>query len=172
MTDRNQIDDDGSNGIQDDEFALLVNEHINSYIRLADNKASILLSALVAYLGISLGVLGSLWSGGGTFFQISSSLTVLTALLAVYYSASAVYPKTPETPQGLILWDSIAKRTREEYLGEIKNRSDEQLLEELIDENYMLAKVSVEKYSQVRSALICTGVTVALALATVIGYIM
>lgn len=167
MTDKKSDGNGTGDGIERSEFAKLVHGHLNKYISLADNKASILLSALVAYLGISLSVIGSSWADLTGEFKILSGLTVITALAAVYFSAKAVYPNTPETPQGLILWDSITAKDREEYQSEIMEKPEKRLLEELIDENYKLAEVSVKKYTRVRRALLFTGATVALAIFTV-----
>lgn len=172
MDDSNSSRDDNDHKISRNQFALLVHDHINKYIKLADNKASILLSGLVAYLGISLSVIGSNWFKMGVPFKFWSFFTVSTAMIAVYYAASAVYPNTPETPQGLILWDSIVKRSQERYRDVMMNKPEEKLLEELIDENYKLAQVSVGKYVQVQNALVWTGLTVACALVTLLWFII
>jgi len=168
MTDENSAE----GGVETAEFVLTVQEHLNQYIELADRKASILLSALIAYLGISFGVISSTWIGSGLIYKIASVVTVGTALFAVTFAAGAVYPNTPKTPQGLILWDSIADWTREQYMDEIFSKSEEDLLEELIDENYQLAEVNVKKYSRVKYAILCTGITVFFGLLTISVFII
>lgn len=142
------------------EFSELVRNHQNSYIRVADNKASILLSGLIAYVGLSLSVMASNLETEGTAFLLVAALSVLSALASIYFAASAVYPSTPETPQGLIMWESILENSEEEYRQIIRSKSSDQLLDELIDENYQLAAVNDEKYRYVRLALLSTIPTV------------
>lgn len=138
------------------EFSELVRDHQNSYIRVADNKASILLSGLIAYLGLSLGVIASNFESEGTIFLLVAGLSVLSALISIYFAASAVYPNTPETPQGLIMWESILEKSEQDYRRTIHSKSSEDFLNELIDENYQLAAVNDEKYKYVRRALLAT----------------
>lgn len=141
-------------------FSQLVRDHQNAYIRVADNKASILLSGLVAYLGLSLSVIGTNLRAEGMFFHIVAAISVMSAIVGIYYAASAVYPNTPSTPQGLIMWESIIEKSEERYRKTIKSKNSDELLDELIDENYQLAKVNSTKYQQVRHALQATIPTV------------
>lgn len=157
-----------SDDLSSKEFALIVRGHLNSYIKLADSKASILLSGLVAYLGLALGVIGANFNGSGLTFKISAVLTVFSGAIAAYYAASAVYPNTPETPQGLVLWESIVNNSIDEYRSKIKDKDSEELLDELIDENYKLAEVSDTKYDTVRKALWAVGATVLTGIATIV----
>lgn len=148
------------------QFSQLVRDHQNAYIRVADNKASILLSGLIAYLGLSLSVIGASLETEGDLFIGSASLSVLSALIAIYFAASAVYPNTPETPQGLIMWESIIQKGEQGYRETIQAKSSEELLNELIDENYQLAVVNNTKYQQVRLALLATIPTIGFGITT------
>jgi hypothetical protein len=143
------------------QFSQLVRDHQNAYIRVADNKASILLSGLIAYLGLSLSAIGANVGSEGSIFLIIAAGSILSSLVAIYFAASAVYPNTPTTPQGLIMWESIIEKGEQGYRESIQGNSSEELLEELIDENYQLAKVNDTKYRQVRCALLATIPTVA-----------
>lgn len=142
------------------QFSQLVRDHQNEYIRVADNKASILLSGLVAYLGLSLNAIGSNLGEEGAFFLWIAGGSVLSALVAIYFAASAVYPNTPQTPQGLVMWESIVEKSEQGYRETIHTKDPDQLLDELIDENYQLATVNDTKYKQVRRALQATIPTV------------
>ena len=124
---------------------------------MADRKASLLLTAHVAYLGLMANAKNSNWQGATVDFKLFSSAVVLSAAFAGIFEAKAVYPKTL---QRLILWESIVQRSSEEYRREIRGKSGESLLRELIDKNYKLAEVADGKYDDVRNALWCTGVTV------------
>lgn len=153
-------DDEAQEDLSAKEFSELVREHQNTYIKVADNKASILLSGLVAYFGLSLSVLGSNFLTQGQPFIIFASLSILSAIIGIYYAAFAVYPNTPETPQGLIMWESITSNSIEEYREIVKSKSSEELLSELIDENYELAGVNDRKYYKVRRAIQVTAFTI------------
>jgi len=48
-------------GISKEDFSLLIHRHLNKYITLADNKASILLSAQLAFIGLSANFLNNVW---------------------------------------------------------------------------------------------------------------
>lgn len=149
------------------EFAKLTHGHLNDYIKLADRKASLLLSAHIAYLGLVTTVISSNFQSSPWIFKVSSSVTVLFAALATVFATKAVYPNTPETPQGLILWESIVQSTSDEFRDNIRGKDDDELLTELIDENYALAEVADGKYDDVRKALWCTGVTVISTIVTI-----
>lgn len=162
--DTGTIQEDNSVELTAAEFSELVRVHQNSYIRVADNKASILLSGLIAYLGLSLSVIASNIESEGTIFIVAAGFSVLSALFSIYYAASAVYPNTPETPQGLIMWESIVEKSEEEYRETIRSKTSEELLEEIIDENYQLARVNDKKYEYVRRALLTAIPTVGFGL--------
>lgn len=142
------------------QFSKLVRDHQNAYIRVADHKASILLSGLVAYLGLSLSAIGASFGSEGTPFLAIAGVSILSALVAIYFAMSAVYPNTPPTPQGLIMWESIVEKGEQGYRETIQAKSSEELVNELIDENYQLATVNKTKYQQVRLALLATIPTV------------
>jgi hypothetical protein len=160
--------DNSSGELSVKEFSQLVRDHQNIYINVADNKASILLSGLVAYFGLSLGVISSNFSTQGQPFIVFSALSMFSAVVGIYYAASAVYPSTPETPQGLIMWESITSNTNDNYRRMIKNKSSDELLNELIDENYKLAQVNNNKYYRVRRALQATAPAVAFGIGAIV----
>lgn len=142
------------------QFSQVVRDHQNNYIRVADQKASILLSGLIAYLGLSLSAIGANIGSEGTTFFVIAGISILSALVGIYFAASAVYPNTPPTHQGLIMWESIIEKGEEGYREAIRSKSSDELLNELIDENYQLASVNDMKYEQVRWALWATIPTV------------
>ena len=173
-TEKETTDQHASNeaDLTTEQFSQLVRDHQNAYIRVADNKASILLSGLIAYLGLSLSVIGRNFASEGLVFLAIASASVVSALVGIYFAASAVYPNTPETPQGLIMWESILKKGESGYRKTIREKSSEELLDELIDENYQLAQVNDTKYKQVRKALLATFPTVAFGILTIVLLVM
>lgn len=159
--DRNEED-----GIESAEFAQLVYNHQNKYIDLADRKASLLLSAHIAYLGLFANMMSRVWETTTVIVKVSSVVTSVSIILVIVCATKAVYPNTPETPQGLILWESITDNSIEEYREKVMDRSNEELEEELVDESYKLAEVASSKYPSVRNAMRFTGIVFFLSIAT------
>lgn len=145
------------NTITKSEFVLMVHDHLNQYIQLADSKSSLLLSAQIAYLGLFGNIVRTLWQNSGNWFKISVAFTAASLILAVLFAALAVYPRDPETNQGLIFWQSILRQNERSYRLAVLDASGEDLLHEVIDENYALAKVSDGKYDNVRRTMVFTG---------------
>jgi hypothetical protein len=149
-------------GIPTDEFSMLTYEHLNSYIKLANQKASILLTAQLAYIAIFSGMLKDAWISTDLVFQVVAIVTVTISMAAAYFAARTVYPDTPDTSEGLILWESILDRELVDYKNEIREENDEDdFLGELLDENYQLARVANRKYNHLRYSLLLTGGMVA-----------
>lgn len=151
---------ENKDGISHTEFAKITRQHLNEYIKLADQKSSILLSAQIAYIGLTGNFIQSSWRTSPDIHHVLSIVTLLSAIGAGLFAGRVVYPKTPKTKQGLILWESIAERTGPEFRSEILAKSQGELRNELIDENHKLAKVSTEKYDNLRWSLRMTAITV------------
>lgn len=136
------------------EFIRISYEHQNTYIKLADQKASLILTAHVAYLGLFLNFAGNLWPKASVCLKILIIYTLIAIVGVVAFAARAVYPSTPETPTGLILWESIVNQSMEEYRYEIlSHRSRDELLVELTDETYQLAQAADNKYINIRYSM-------------------
>jgi hypothetical protein len=151
-------------GISHVEFATQTRQHLNKYIKLADQKSSILLSAQIAYIGFTGNFIQSSWMSSSGCLRILSVLTLLSAIGAVAFAGRVVYPKTPKTKQGLFLWESIADRTGPAFRKEILAKTQDELRDELIDENHKLAKVSTRKYYNLRWSLRMTAITVMISI--------
>jgi len=157
---------DNSDSLLHTEFAKIVREHHNEYIKLADRKASVLLSAQLTYLALFGNLVGNSWSSGSLIFKTMSVLTIGLVIVAIVFATRAVYPNEPETDQGLILWKSIISRSPTEYQEAVRNKTQEELFNELVDENYQLAVVTDEKYSNIRKTMWATGLVVVSTLIT------
>lgn len=164
MSEHDESDD--SNRLRHTEFAKIVREHHNEYIKLADKKASVLLSAQLTYLALFANLVGNSWSSGAGVFKLMSGLTIGLIIIAIFFATRAVYPNEPETDQGLILWKSIISRPSTEYQESVRNKTQQELFNELVDENYQLAQVTDEKYSNIRKTMWVTGLVVIATLMT------
>ncbi|MDT3437954.1 Pycsar system effector family protein [Haloarcula sp. 1CSR25-25] len=146
------------------QFVEKTHEHLNEYINLADRKASVLLTALLAYLALYANVAAPVWSTSSICFKLLTALVGVAGLFGIGFAGWTVYPRTPETPQGLMLWDSITDMSNDSYRESLQDLDANGVVEELIDENYQLAKVASKKYQYLRFALIATGVMVILSI--------
>ena len=149
--------------ISPDDLVTRTNDHLNRYISLADNKASILLTAQVAFLG--------LFANGMSDLSIESRIVWWSALISVgftvvgvFLSGWVVYPRTPKPETGLIFWENIVEYdSKETFQEEFQQLEDGRPKEELIDENYDLATVANNKYCFLRWSLRLTAGTVVFA---------
>lgn len=150
------------------DFAERTHDHLNRYITLADRKASILLSGQLAFLGLFANVVNAGWQTSALCFKLTAAFTVVFGLTTAFFGGRVIYPRTPDTDDGLMLWSSILTRSIDDYVDEISHLSDDDALEAISKENYMLASVADNKYENLRITLILTGITVFLALLSII----
>jgi|GEM_PF-5411435 len=152
---------DDETGISTKEFTQLSYEHLNRYIKLANQKASILLTAQLAYIAIFANTLSQVQISQDITVQVLGIGTVVIAAGAAYFAARTVYPDTPDKEDGgLMLWGSILEYERDGYKQRIIGDDSGDLLSELLDENYQLAKVAHKKYDRLRNSLLLTGAMV------------
>lgn len=149
------------------DFATRVQDHLNHYIDVADRKASILLTGHLAFLGLYANLVNPVLSNPTIPEVFMIILTAISSVVAGGFSLSVVYPRTPETSQGLMLWTSITSRSEDEYREDLKELDAGSILDELIDENHALAKVADRKY---RHFKISSGATVLMVVVAVISY--
>lgn len=149
--------------ISHSQFVERTHDHLNGYIKFADQKASLLLTAHIAFLGLYATVIESNWLAEGVFFKVTTTLMLLFSLASAALAGWTVYPRTPETQQGLMLWNSINEKSIDQYKSEVRKLDDDKIVEELLDENYQLSNVAVAKYKSLRVALIFTAFTAVFA---------
>lgn len=154
-----------------DELVTRTHDHLNRYITLADNKASILLTAQFAFLG--------LFANAIRILTIESDLVWWSALLStgfgvigIFLSGWVVYPKTPKPETGFIFWENISEyESAEAFQKAINKLGDGDAQEQLVRENYDLAKVASNKYYYLRWSLRFSGAMVLLMVVSGVGYI-
>ncbi|TKX61119.1 hypothetical protein EXE48_08715 [Halorubrum sp. ASP1] len=149
--------------ISPDELVTRTNDHLNQYISLADNKASILLTAQIAFLGLFANAVSDL-SIESQIVRWGAILSVGFTVAGVFLSGWVVYPRTPKPETGLIFWENIIEYdSKEEFRDEFKQLEDGRAQTELIEENYDLATVASSKYCFLRWSLRFTAGTVVFA---------
>lgn len=146
-------------------------DHLNRYIAIADKKASILLTAQLAFLGLFANVIKNLpiqppiiwWSA-----LLSTGFTVF----GIFLSGLVVYPRTPKPETGLIFWENIVEYdSKEKFRSQVEQLSDDGPQKQLIEENYELATVAHSKYCFLQWSLRFTAGTVVFSVIVGVFYL-
>jgi hypothetical protein len=145
-------------------------DHLNKYITAADNKASILLTGLFAFLGFSATLINDILSETSTLFNLFASLGAISGLIAAFLAGLVVYPRTPNPENGFIYWENILEHgERDDFVDAVEKLDGDSALTELSKENYDIAKVAHQKYRYLRWSL---RVTLLMALFAVIATVI
>lgn len=145
------------------ELVARTHDHLNKYIALADNKASILLTAQFAFLGLSANAMRDL-SLQSSIVWWSALLSAGFTVIGMFLSGWVVYPRTPKPETGLIFWENINEfDSKEAFQEEFEQLEDDGPQKHLIEENYDLAAVAHYKYYYLRWSLRYTAGTVIFA---------
>ena len=156
-----------------EELAKRTHTHLNTYITSADQKASILLTALFAFLGFYGSGVGAVWQDASLSFKLLSGLTIGSGLIGALFAGLVIYPRSPQGEEdGLMFWESITSRDQSTFVSEVTSLNDDAALEEIIKQNHTLAEVADGKYKYTRCALIATAVSVGFAMASAGSYFL
>jgi len=138
-------------------LAKQTNDHLNTYIKLADQKASILLTGQFAFLGLAATVVVDILSETTTEFHILAGLGTVCGLGGMLFAGLVIFPRTPKAKEGYIFWEHILEHdSREQFQDQFSELNESEILDELVKENYSLAKVAQQKYRHLRIALVAT----------------
>jgi len=140
-----------------DAVASEIYEHLNTYIKLADQKASILLTAQFAFLGLFANALRTLLPETGTLFHGVAILTALSGFIGIICAGFVIYPRTQppaNNDAGFIFWEDILDHSSSTaYNDAFTELNETALRDELVAENYALAEITETKYRYLRWAL-------------------
>lgn len=134
-------------------------EFIRTYIRHIDQKASILLTVLIAILGLFGNALRTgqlvldtweiVWGGAAVFFAV---LSLTLATWSVYPKANK--PSEGDDP-GYLYWERILLfNDEDEVADKIKDLPPEESLQVLSKDLYYIAEIARNKYDNLRRALV------------------
>lgn len=141
-----------------------IQDHLNKYILGADQKASILLTGQLAFLGLAATTVKDLIKTTGELFYWSSIGAGGAGIVAAFFAIVVIYPRTPSTDEGFIFWGNIVTHgSAENFREAFDNLPDSDINREVITQNYMLAKVANKKYKYLRWSLRVTLLMVILA---------
>jgi len=142
------------------DFSTQTLSHLNEYIKFADQKASVLLTGQLAFLGLFVNFLNKNWVGASIEFKILAAVTIGAILLAGVFAGWVIYPQTEPSGEALLFWENINAKSLNDYESEIKDLDEDAVLGELIEENHLLAEVASNKYWRLKVSLVSTAGTV------------
>lgn len=125
-----------------------------AWIAAADAKVAIIVTINVAMLGGLAGTFG--WSDAHRSYWAYGACMMATILSGsgVFCAAMAMFPRTDGPKQSLLFSVPVAGMTLPDYQAALKDRSDEQLLEDWAGQVHRNAEIAKSKFEWVRAAMI------------------
>lgn len=146
------------------ELAVRTQDHLNKYIAGADQKASILLTGQFAFLGLAATAAKDIIKTTGPGFYWLSTGTAAAGIAAAFLAIVVIYPRTPSLEKGFIFWGNItAHNSAQDFQEAFNELPNSDIGDEVVTQNYMLAKVADQKYKYLRWSLRVTILMVLLA---------
>lgn len=145
------------------EFTKLSFENLNRQIRLAENKAKFLLSLDLAVIsGIS-----ALAYNNSDILQVNSGtskeslifflfiLSIIFLSISCFFTVLIIIPKlTPSNnPSKLLYWGQVAKQKIEDIQDSYWNTTEDEKMNELINQIYFYSKTATQKYTHVKTSI-------------------
>lgn len=130
------------------DFAKQHNSYLNDYIKFADAKALAIITLNGLIIRILFDYLTNNLGATKYFFTLISCVLLL---VAIFFAVLVVYPRTSaKNAKGLIFWENVSSMDKEEYLTELIQIKEEDLLEKVVEQNYFLSKTATMKYKVLR----------------------
>ena len=160
--------------MDNEELLRLSHDHINGYIKAADQKASILLSGQLAFLALLIGTMPDNILNMSVLIQIVAGLTVLSNVIAVFFSISTISPiENTDNERGFIFWKEILEHEGSgEFEEKVRELDSEDALNSLSAEVYDVSEVANEKYDTLTKAIYSTSAFIILAIILATLYIV
>lgn len=143
---------------------------LDRYILAADQKASILLTAQLAFVGLIINVTGSSWKQINQISQNIFFVGMICAVVSVVLSGLVVYPRTNSATNGHLFWQDILTNEREGYKSEMFELSRSEAAEEMLNENYALAAIADKKHNYLRYSLLTTAAMIMVLIVAAIAH--
>jgi Family of unknown function (DUF5706) len=125
-----------------------------AWIAAADAKVAIIVAINVAMLGGLAGAFG--WSDAHrtSWAYIACTMAVILSGSGVFCAAMAMFPRTNGPKQSLLFAVPVAGMNLPDYQATLKDRSDEQLLDDWSSQVHRNAEIAKSKFEWVRVAMI------------------
>jgi hypothetical protein len=156
-----------------EDLLQLSHDHINGYIKIADQKASILLSGQLAFLALSTNLVPSEWGSLPICIRVLVVSTVLFILGAISFSILTVIPREEsEGRAGYIFWNDILEHNDgSQFVDNAKKLSNENVVDSLGKEVYNVSKIAERKYSNLKISIYLTTVFLILGVLAAVLYL-
>jgi hypothetical protein len=146
------------------ELLTQTTSHYNRYISQADQKASILISGHLAFVGLLLN--SPLFEPQAYCSYLPIFISGATIFAATYVIFPRIRDENRESPElGNLSWVGAANKSREEYVNNILSTEREASVKSLVKSNLALAKVLDKKYRWLRISMIGSLVSLVTTLA-------
>lgn len=150
------------------EFSNQTLSRLNEHIKFADRKASVLLTGHLGFLGLFVNFLNEHWAGSGIWFKSLAAITIGAILLAGVFAGWVIYPQTEPSGEALLFWENINRYSFDSYETQIEELDEDAVLDELIEENHLLAEVASNKYRRLKFSLVATAGAVSFSILSII----
>jgi hypothetical protein len=119
-----------------------------AWIAAADAKTGFLLTVATAMLGLEASVAPAHghWTAAGVFFGSASAALLLASLAC---AAAAIFPRTKGPRRSLIFFGDVADLNLESFRSRIASRSDEDYIDDLVEQCHINAVIAGKKYTWV-----------------------
>lgn len=135
-----------------DELRTKTWSHLNGYIKSADQKASILLTAQFAFLGLYANVVTGLWSTSAQTFKLWVIASTALTFSAIACAVIVVFPRSADGD--LMYWENISSGGFVRYVTKLRSLNGDSAEAELLQANYNLSVVAAQKYRWIRIGLV------------------
>lgn len=137
------------------ELITTSHEFIRTYIRHIDQKASILLTLLLAALSVFANALRTGAIELSILELVAGGIAAFCATVSIILAAWVVYPRANlPNNSGYIYWEKILLFDGPEAVGQdIKNVPEEEAMDEIAADTYIISEIARNKYETLRWAV-------------------
>lgn len=141
--------------MKQDKLLEITHNHLNTYIKLADQKASILLSGQIAIIVLVLSQLRNIRTSLSDLTLILISLSILAALVSIAFSIATIAPREEsDQSKGFIYWEEIRIYDNStEFADAVKCLDDSAIIEEMSTDVYNLSEITSKKYGHLNKSI-------------------
>lgn len=156
---------------RDNEWLLeKAHEHVNSYIKVADRKASILLTGQLTFSGLVGNIIRRNWNSMGDWLRFSISISGIIMFLAITFALLVVFPRSQNNDEkGILFWEKVRNHNgRAGYERAIKNLDGDDMIRILSNEVHDVSSIATKKYDWLNRSLKATYLVLLIVLGSVI----
>lgn len=137
------------------EFSYHENIYLSDYIKTADTKASMVITLNGVVIGFVINKLRNVLSVFFQNFWFNAMLVVggIALIFSYWFTLRLIFPNlSNKSGNGIIFWEDISKIELKDYYSKVKYYAN--ILDEMIKQNYYLAKTATRKYNLLKFSFI------------------